>query len=230
MSRLLIGVLVLCSVQMILAPCLSLEGDGNTTNLSLEQRIAVLEENLTLAQRQLDIVLKRTATIYDQVEELDHRLGKLQNNVTWLLNFAVPSAPAEFRIESIRKSPEGNYTVTLRWKNGPDYMRINRFVIWRAKKGETTYGDDFYVNQTGRRFVKAELTGFATGDEMVFKIFAKNDAGQSKPSYLEARIRSYAPVLMWWIKILSGVGLMIIVAGALLWMGLRRARRQDREA
>ncbi len=94
MSRLLIGVFMLCSVQVILAPCLSLEGDGNATNLSLERRIAVLEENLTLVQRQLDIVLKRTATLYDQVEQLDHRLGKLQNNVTWLLNFAVPSAPA----------------------------------------------------------------------------------------------------------------------------------------
>lgn len=226
MSRLLFGVFMLCSVQVILAPCLSLEGDGNATNLSLEQRIAALEENLTLVQRQLDIVLKRTATIYDRVDELDHRLGKLQNNVTWLLNFAVPSAPAEFRIESIRKSPEGNYTVTLRWKNGPDYMRINRFVIWSAKKGGTTYEDAVYVNQTGKRIVKAELTGFAKGDEIVFKIFAKNDAGQSKPTYLEARIRSYAPVLMWWIKVLSGVALLIIVGGGVLWMGLRRARRQ----
>jgi len=226
MSRLLIGFLTLCSVQLIVGSCLSLE--GNAANLSLEERIAVLEENMTLAQRQLDIVLKRTASLFDRVEELEHKAGQLQNNVTWLMDFAVASAPAGFRIESIRKSPVGNYTVTLRWKNGPDYERIRRFVIWRAKKGEAVYGDAVYVNQTGKRIVKAELTGFAKGEEVVFKMFAKNDAGQSKPSYLEARIRPCSPVLMWWIKVVSGVGLLIIVGAALVWMRLRKARRQDR--
>lgn len=226
----MIGVLTLCSVQMFLASCLSLEEDGNATNLSMEQRIAALEENLSLAQRQLDIVLKRTATLFDRLEELEYKFGKLQNNVTWLMDFAVPSAPAGFRIESIRKSPDGNYTVVLRWRNGPDYERINRFVIWRARKGEATYTDAVYVNQTGRRIVKAELTGLSKGEDMVFKIFAKNDAGQSKPTYLEAKIRSSAPVLMWWIKIIAGVALLIIVGGLLAWVGLRRARRQVRQS
>ncbi len=230
MSRVLIGVLTLCSVQMFLASCLSLEGGGNATNLSLEQRVAALEENLSFAQRQLDIVLKRTSTLFDRLDELEHRFGQIQNNVTWLMNFAVPSAPAGFRIESIRKSSEGNYTVTLRWKNGPDYERINRFVIWRARKGETTYADAVYVNQTGRRIAKAQLTGFSKGDEMVFKIFAKNNAGQSKPTYVEAEIRSCAPVLMWWIKIVSGTGLLIIVGAVLVLMGLRRTRRQDQKS
>ncbi len=233
MSRRFIWILALCSIHVILGSCTGLEANASSANLSVEQRIAALEErlasleeNFTLAKRQLDVVLKRSATLYDRVDELEHKLAKMQNNITWLTNFAVPAAPTGFRVERIKKSGDGNYTVILRWRNGPEYMRITRFAIWNARKGETTYAGATYVNQTGRRIVKAELAGFAKGDEIVFKIFAKNDAGQSKPSYVEATIRPWAPVLMWRIKVLAGIAVLVIIVGISVRMGLKMLRRK----
>lgn len=197
---------------------LAMDGSGN---LTLEERVASLEQNLTLAQRQLDIALKRTSLLLSELEQLKHTINRLQINNTRLSEFAVPSAPLLFKIERIRRARDGNYTVTLRWENLPNYEKVTQFVVWHAPK-EGKYVADQTVNQTVKRIVRVELPGFKEGEEIVFKLFAKNDAGQGKPSYVETTIRGYAPYLMSKIKIGGVIGLLLLVGVVLAGVKLRK--------
>ncbi len=190
---------------------------GSWANMTLEEKIAVLESNLTLIQSQLDTALMRTTNLTSRLDELERRfLEEIPN----LLAFAVPSPPADFRIQRIKRSAGGDFSVTLRWSSNPTYEKTTRFVVWYGEKGGD-YVEGVPFNQTGEGIMRGTIHGFEAGKEIVFKIFAHNAAGQSEPSYREAMIRGYAPELMRWAKVLGLVAVVPIVV-IIVWARLAR--------
>jgi len=197
----------------------SVVGTGSNMT-SLEERVASLEQNITIMQRQLDVALARSAHLFDEVEDLQHLVKLLEANTTRLSRFALPSRPAYFKVERIRKTKEGSYSVSLRWRNNAPYEKVTDFVIWHAPKGGK-YIVDATVNQTDGKIQRAVISGFKEGEEIVFKIFAKNDAGQSEPTYVETKIRGYAPYLLRKVEIAGGI---ILLAALGLFLLKRTAR------
>ncbi len=216
MRRFVAILTVMSLVCLPWVPCI-LADEGSWTNMSLDEKIVVLEANLSLVQRQLDTALKRTTNLMSRLDELERRiLGNMSN----FLAFAAPSPPAEFRVQRIKRSTGGNYSVTLRWSNNPAYEKVTSFVVWWGEHGGG-YVQGVSFNQTGETVIRGKIDGFQAGNKMVFKIFARNTAGQSNPSYREAVIRGYAPELMRWGKVLALVAVVLIV-GIIAWVRLVR--------
>jgi len=218
MHRLMI---TLISVLCFFAALSAAAGEENGT--SPEERIASLEENLTFVQRQLDVALKRTTNLLEQVGSLERRIGQLNASLNRLREFASPSAPRDFYVESIRRGSSGNYTVTLRWKPNPKEERVTRYVVWYARVGEE-YEFAESVNVTGRSTYRATVPGLAGGEQIVFKVFAQNEAGPGDPSYREARIQSRSPFLMNRLKLLGTAGGVVVVVVAVAWYLRRRGQ------
>jgi hypothetical protein len=194
-------------------------GEENVT--SPEERIASLEENLTIMQRQVDVALKRTTSLIERAESLERAIGELNASLMRLRDFASPSAPQKFYIESIRRDASGNYTVTLRWKANPREERVTRYTVWYARVGEE-YAFAESVNDTGKVSHKARVSGFEGGEQIVFKVFGQNEAGQGDPSYREARIQAQFPFLMSRLRLLGAAVALVVVAGGLAWYLQRR--------
>jgi hypothetical protein len=133
---------------------------------------------------------------------------------------AAPSPPVDFRIQRIKRSTGGNFSVTLSWSSNPAHERVTNFVVWYGEEGGG-YVEGISFNQTGETILKRTIDGFEAGKEIVFKIFARNAAGQSEPSYQEATIQGYAPELMRWAKILGLVAVVPVVS-IIAWTRLTR--------
>jgi hypothetical protein len=180
---------------------------------NLTEKIASLEHNLTMAERQLEVALSRTTNLLNRIDDLENTVAHMRANLSRVTNFAVPSPPPDFRIESIGRDSDGNYSVVLRWRNNPEHEAVHSYVIWFAVKGYT-YLPVTTVNRT-EGVMRTKVPGFIKDHEIVFKIFARNEAGQGEPSYREATIRGYAPYLMSRLRlvVLALVLLVIVVVG-----------------
>jgi hypothetical protein len=184
---------------------------GQESNASLEEIIAWLEGNLSYLERELDVALRRTTLLLDDVDRLEHKIGQLEKDLNRALRYAIPSAPPGFSVERVRQVEGGNYTATLRWESNPSHEEVDQYVVWVARKGEE-YVAGASVNQTEGKIMKAEVGDLREGEEIVFKIFAKNAAGQGSPGHREITISGgYAPVLMSRIKIFGIVVAVLVV-------------------
>ena len=199
---------VLLSILVGIQPSLAEEEN-------LTEKVASLEQNLSLAERQLQVALSRTANLLSRVEGLERTIEHLTANLSRVTRFAVPSAPSDFRVESIGRDSDGNYSVVLRWRDNPEHEAVQKYVIWFASKGYP-YLPGTTVNST-EGIVKAKLSGFIKGHDIVFKIFAKNEAGQGEPSYREINIRGYAPLLMSRLRIAALVLVLLIIVVVAWW-------------
>jgi hypothetical protein len=161
---------------------------------NLTEKIATLEQNLTVTERQLEVTMSRTANLLTRIEELENTVDHLLANLSRVTKFSVPSQPPDFRIESIGRDSDGNYSVVLRWRNNPEHEAVHSYVVWFAVKGYH-YLPVTTVNRT-EGVMRTKIPGFIKDHEIVFKIFARNEAGQGEPSYRETTIRGYAPYLM----------------------------------
>ena len=204
----------LVSVLVLFVALSAAVGEQNGT--SPDERIASLEENLTFVERQLDVALKRTTNLIEQVGSLERKLGQLNASLDRLRDFASPSAPREFYVESIRRGASGNYTVTLRWGSNPKEDRVTRYVVWYARVGEE-YEFAESVNATGRSIYRATVPGFVGGEQIVFKVFGQNEAGQGDPSYREARIQPRSPFLMNRLKLLGVAAAVVVAVVGVTW-------------
>jgi hypothetical protein len=108
--------------------------------------------------------------------------------------------------------------VTLRWSSNPAYEKVTSFVVWYGEEGGG-YVEGVQFNQTGEAILRGTIDGFEAGKDIVFKIFARNAAGQSEPSFRGATIQGYAPELMRWAKTLGLVAAVLIV-GIIAWARL----------
>jgi hypothetical protein len=186
---------------------------------NLTKKIASLEQNLSVTERQLGVALSRTANLLTRIEELENTVEHLRANLSRVTMFAVPSPPPEFRIESIGRDANGNYSVVLRWRNNPEHEAVHSYVVWFAAKGHP-YLPVTTVNAT-EGVMRAKVPGFAKDHEIVFKIFARNEAGQGEPSYRETTIRGYAPYLMSRLRLVALV-LVLLVIIVVAWLKFPR--------
>jgi hypothetical protein len=191
--------------------------EGSWANMTLEEKIAVLDANLSLVQRQVDTALKSTTNLMSRLDELE---DKVLEDIRNFLVFAAPSPPADFRIQRIKRSDGGDFSVTLRWSSNPAYEKVTSFVVWYGEEGGG-YVEGVPFNQTGEAILRGTIDGFEAGKEIVFKIFARSVAGQSEPSYRVATIQGYAPELMRWARIL-GLIAVVLVVGIIAWARLAR--------
>lgn len=201
-------------VLMIMASLFILQASGETNaeNLTLEDRVLQLEEELESATRRLEIALSRTTLLLDKVEILNRNASQLLLDVRNLRRLALPSEPSGVRVERIRRTDAG-YRVKLSWKANPEREEVKEYEVWYTPKGEP-YDEYLIVNQTSEEVIEARIGGFESGEDIVFKIFSRNYAGKSPATYAEAVIRGYAPNLIR-ISVAGGV-LLVIVAGLFL--------------
>jgi hypothetical protein len=192
---------------------------------NLTERIASLEQNLTVTERQLGVALSRTANLLTRVEELENTVEHLRANLTRVTMFAVPSPPPDFRIESIGRDSDGNYSVTLRWRNNPEHEAVHSYVVWFAVKG-FEYLPIATVNRT-EGVMRTKVPGFIKDHEIVFKIFARNEAGQGEPSYRETTIRGYAPYLMKRLRLAALVLVLLVIVVVAWWKFPRGDSSED---
>jgi hypothetical protein len=185
--------------------------------MTLEEKIAVLEANLSLVRRQLDTALENMTNLMSRLDEVER---EVLEGISNFLVFAAPSPPVDFRIQRIKRSAGGNFSVTLSWSSNPAHERVTSFVVWYGEEGGG-YVEGVPFNQTREAILRGTIDGFEAGKEIVFKIFARNAAGQSEPSYQGATIQGFAPELMRWAKILGLVAVVLIV-GSIIWARLAR--------
>lgn len=182
---------------------------------NLTEKIATLEQNLTLAERKLDVALSRTSNLIMRIEELENTVEHLLANLSRVTKFSVPSPPPDFRIESIGRDSDGNYSVVLRWRNNPEHEAVHSYVVWFAVKGYH-YLPVTTVNRT-EGVMRTKVPGFIKDHEIVFKIFARNDAGQGEPSYREITIRGYAPYLMSRLRLAALILVLLVIVVVAWW-------------
>ena len=192
---------------------------------NLSERVASLEDNLTLAERQLEVAMSRTSNLLRRIEELEQGMEQLEANLSRVMSFALPSPPPDFRVESIGRDSDGNYSVVLRWRNNPDREAVHSYVVWFASKG-FPYLPGETVNSTSG-IMRVKIPGFIKGHEIVFKIFAKNEAGQGEPSYREVEIRGYAPYLMSRLRVISLVLVLLVVVVVAWWKFPRGESKEE---
>ncbi len=204
-----ISTILLCICSLMI----SVPYTACANNLSLERRADDLEQDLNLTQRQLEVALTRTRVLLDRIAILEKNLRSLQNQVDRLVELASPGPPSDFRVERVKKGNEG-YEVFLRWSSNPSHDEVEKYEIWCALKGQS-YVEGWSVNATNKQVVRTQKRGFEEGQEIVFKIFARNEAGRGLPSYDEMTIRSYNPRMVRAIIIL---GLLLITTLSLVYL------------
>jgi len=192
---------------------------------NLTERVSSLEDNLSLAQRQLEVAMSRTSNLLRRIEELERGMEQLEANLSRVMSFALPSPPPDFRVESIGRDSDGNYSVVLRWRNNPDREAVHSYVVWFASKG-FPYLPAETVNSTSG-IMRVKVPGFIKGHEIVFKIFAKNEAGQGEPSYREVEIKGYAPYLMSRLRVISLVLVLLVIVIVAWWRFPRGESTRD---
>jgi hypothetical protein len=216
-----------CVIAILLMAFVVLPSAIALENSTLEDRVSALERNLSVSELRLDTALKRTTNLMEEIEDLRATIAGLQANLSRLTAFASPSAPEAFFVERISRSSDGNYSVALRWKGAEDQERVTSYSIWYARTGG---GYEFggSVNAS-RGILRRRIQGFTGGEQILFKIMARNEAGQGRPSYREARIQASAPFLMRWLKILGAGAVVVAVILGIVWR-LGRRTPSDGEA